>query len=767
MFSCLNLASQELEISSNKIRYDNNSKITIFEGSVNSKDEKGNSIFSDYAKYNKTKGLVKTTGETRLLTSGGYEVLSTDVTFDDVEKTIHSNNSTQIKDKDGNTILVDMFKYSTSTSIFFSKGNISVVDIKNNKYNFSEIYIDEKKKKIVGSDVKSFLNQKDLLSNTANEPRIFANTMTLTKKINTLEKGIFTYCKNRENEKCPPWTLQSKKIRHDLAKKTIYYDNVVLRIYDFPIFFSPKFSHPDPTVKRRSGLLAPSLNNSNTVGSSFGVPYFWNIADNKDLTFTPKFYLDENPLFLSEYRQDFGKSFLTVESSYTKGYKKKTTKKTAGGRAHFFSKFNMSIVEEEEIKSDLEINLQKVSNNTYFKVYDITTSLVDKDENILTNSIDYTYQNKDFYFGLKPSVYEDIGKQGHAKHEYLLPLSIEKNIMTNEKYGFLDLDTDLRIRNYETNKQINLLVNNFNWKSKKWLNKFGIESYFKSLVKTVNYEARKTKRFKNDKTNSELNTALGYLAKLNLYKNDTANKNFHTLTPKVLLRYAPGHMRDVDKASKLSYDNLYKINKINQPDVIESGLSTSIGFEYKKNKLDKKNNLSSKIISFSAGQVISAEENMKIPSRSSMDQKFSDVVGKAELNANEKISLNYNFSLDQGYKRFNYNEIGTDITFDKAKFNIKFLQEKNHIGDQEFVKSGANFKLNESSELNFSTKRNLLTSSAEFYNLSYNYINDCLKAGIGYRREFYTDRDIEPEDRLMFTISIIPFAEINTAGLAK
>ena len=114
-----------------------------------------------------------------------------------------------------------------------------------------------------------------------------------------MEKGIFTYCKNRENEKCPPWTLQSKKIRHDLAKKTIYYDNVVLRIYDFPIFFSPKFSHPDPTVKRRSGLLAPSLNNSNTVGSSFGVPYFWNIADNKDLTFTPKFYLDENPLFLS------------------------------------------------------------------------------------------------------------------------------------------------------------------------------------------------------------------------------------------------------------------------------------------------------------------------------------------------------------------------------------------------------------------------------------------------------------------------------------
>ena len=77
------------------------------------------------------------------------------------------------------------------------------------------------------------------------------------------------------------------------------------------------------------------------------------------------------------------------------------------------------------------------------------------------------------------------------------------------------------------------------------------------------------------------------------------------------------------------------------------------------------------------------------------------------------------------------------------------------------------FKLNNSSELSFNTKRNLLTSSAEFYNLSYNYINDCLKAGIGYRREFYTDRDIEPENTLMFTISIIPFANINSSGLSK
>ena len=52
VFICLssNLSSQELEINSSKIKYDDVNKITIFTGNVNSKDEKGNMLFSEYAK---------------------------------------------------------------------------------------------------------------------------------------------------------------------------------------------------------------------------------------------------------------------------------------------------------------------------------------------------------------------------------------------------------------------------------------------------------------------------------------------------------------------------------------------------------------------------------------------------------------------------------------------------------------------------------------------------------------------------------------------
>ena len=761
-----NIQAQQLEIKSSEVQYDNKNKITLFEGSVNIFDEKGNSLSTEYAKYNKLNELIETQGKTDIITSAGYEITSSNVFFDNKKNLIYSDYKTQVIDKDGNKITVEMFNYSITTNIFFSKGNIEVSDVNENKYNFSEIYIDENKKKIIGSDVKGFLNQTGIKSNKNNEPRFFANSMILTEKENTLQKGIFTYCKNKKNEKCPPWSLQSKKIKHDLAKKTIYYDNVVLKIYDFPIFFAPKFSHPDPTVKRKSGFLAPSMTNSTTLGTGLGLPYFLTLGKERDLTFTPKLYFNENPLLLAEYRQDFGNSFLITDFGYTQGYKKTSNKKTGGGRTHFFTKFNSTFIDEESKNSNLEINLQKVSNDTYFKIYDVKSILVDKNQSILENSINYTYQNEDFSINFNPSIYEDTRKSGNLRDEHLLPITIEKNIISDQKYGFLDLTSNVKIRNYETNKQTSMFINDFNWKTKKWVNKIGLESRLEGLIKTVNYEAKKTDSYKNEGSNAELGTALGYFAKMGFFKNDISNKNFHTLTPKFLLRYAPGHMRDIE-GGRLKYSNLYNLSKINEMDVVETGLSSSLGFNYKKNKLDKNNNLGKEIISLSMGQVISADENMDIPSSTSLDQRFSDLVGEANYNLDEKISLNYNFSIDQNYKNFNYNEIGTDITYEKVKFNLSYLQEKNHIGNKEFVKTNANYMLNDTTELGFSTKRNILTSSAEFYNLSYNYINDCLKAGIAYRREFYTDRDIEPANTLMFTISIIPFGEINSPSLAQ
>jgi LPS-assembly protein len=759
--------SNELEINSSKINYDDNSKIVILEENVSAFDSKNNRIFSEYAKYDKTQKLFQTSGDTKIVTSQNYEITGTDVFLDDKKKIIYSNNKTKVIDTDNNQIFLEMFNYSTENNILFSKGNIKIIDNKNNVYNFSEIYIDEKKMKMVGSEVKVKLNDNDLKVDEKNDPRFYSNTVSVSKDKSVFSKGVFTYCKIRENDKCPPWSLQSEKIEHRNSNKTIYYENAILKVYDFPIFYFPKFSHPDPSVKRKSGLLIPSFTNTSNLGSGFSIPYFWNIANDKDLTFTPKIYYEENPLFLAEYRQDFESSFLIIDGGYTEGYKKNTSKNSTGSRTHLFSQFNMNFVDEETKNSNLEINYQSVSNNTYFKIHDIDTSLIDTDFNILENTVDYTYENEDVFFGVNVSAFENTTIQNRKRYEYLLPyINFEKNLLVDDNFGVFDLSSKLRVKNYDVNKQTEILVNDFGWKSNKWISDFGIDSRFEGLLKAVNYNASKDVEYKTDENNSELSGVIGIMSKLGMYRKGSLNKTIYSLTPKTLLRYAPGHMRNIDDG-RLTYSNLFDITKTNEIDVIEKGLSTSIGFDFKNNNLEKDGTLGRNNFSLSVGQVISEKENMDIPSSTSLDQRFSDVVGESVYNIANNLNINYNFSIDQSYKELNYSEIGLDFKNEKTNFNINYLEEKNHIGNQEYVKSDIELELGQSTALSFSTKRNLQTNSAEFYNLSYDYINDCLRAGIAYRREFYTDRDIEPNNSLMFTLTIVPFGKANSPAVNK
>ena len=206
------LIAGELEINSNKINYDNNNKTTIFEGDVTSSDQKGNKIFSEYAKYDKLKDIIETKGATKIMTSNGYEVLGSNITLDNKKNIIYSNYKTIIVDKDGNNISTDMFNYSILTNIFFSKGNIEIKDINENKYNFSEIYIDENSKKIIGSDVRAFLNQPNIVANNDNEPRFFANTISIAEGTSKMEKGIFTYCKKKREKSVLPGLFSQRKL---------------------------------------------------------------------------------------------------------------------------------------------------------------------------------------------------------------------------------------------------------------------------------------------------------------------------------------------------------------------------------------------------------------------------------------------------------------------------------------------------------------------------------------------------------------------------
>tara|TARA_Y100000590_G_C15568752_1_gene957705 strand:- start:499 stop:1194 length:696 start_codon:yes stop_codon:yes gene_type:complete len=227
-----------------------------------------------------------------------------------------------------------------------------------------------------------------------------------------------------------------------------------------------------------------------------------------------------------------------------------------------------------------------------------------------------------------------------------------------------------------------------------------------------------------------------------------------------MVRYAPGHMRNLSgKDVSLNYTNLYSLNKTSE---IESGLGAILGFDYKINK-KVANGPDKEKLSLSIGQAFNQNKNRDLPSKSSLDQRMSDVVGEIRYNFSEIGQIDYKFSLDHNMNDLNYNEISTKLDFGKVEFNLEYLEQQKHIGTEHYASSGVTLNFNDYNKLSFSTKKNFKTDSTELYDLNYQYAIDCLTAGLTYRREFYQDvDDLKPKNSLLFTITFVPFSTVST-----
>jgi len=738
-------------IKSNKVTYEKSIEFLTVEGKVEIFDSEGNILKTDEATFDKLKNLIITKGNSSLFLSNGYELATASLLYDNTNKIIKSDQKSIFTDIDKNIVTVDMFQYKIEKKLFSSIGNIKIEDINNNKYFFKQLHVDTDKREMIGSDVNVILDQENFGVSEDNDPRFAANDIFVSKNYSSLSKGVFTVCKKKEDG-CPPWSLQAKKIKHDKLKKTIYYENAVLKVYDIPIFYFPRFFHPDPTVKRQSGFLTPFFTTSTSVGNGFGLPYYWAISNDKDVTFTPKIYSKENPVILNEYRQAFKNGFLTIDASYTEGYKNTTSTKTSGSRNHLFAELDLDLAKNSSYESNLSFKIQKTSNDTYFRIHDINTSLVDSSNTDLKNEINYNLNKNNAYLNISGIMYEDLRKETNSRYEYILPNILFGKSFFSEKFGTIDLKSNTVYRNFDTNKHLTSITNDIIWNPGSYITKNGFVNTLEGMFKNINYDAKNTTDYKTEGTVNELSSVLSFKSSFPLQKKE--NLFTKIFSPSFMIRYAPGHMRKLTGEDfSLKYANLYSTNKTS---VIEDGLSGILGFDYKINKANSTGKNEEKL-SLSVGQVYSLKENNDMPAKSSLNKKMSDIVGEINYNFSEIGNIGYKFSLDDNLNDLNYNEISTTLNFGKIDFNLDYLEEQNHVGQEHYINSGITLNLNNNNSFSFATKKNYKTDSTEFYDIKYQYMIDCLTAGLVYRREFYEDTDVEQKNTLMFTITFVPF----------
>ena len=315
-------------ISANDFVYKKSQNILNAKKNVNIKDSLNDyELYSDEITYYKDEQKLLTTGKTEAIIESTYNIKSKDLLFLVNTKILSSEKKTTIKDLNSNIYFLEKFLYSVDDGILKGKNITTISNYnlpKSDKAYFSEAIINLKKNSFAAKDPKIEFHN-DVFANKQNNPRIYGISSVGNKENVVINKAVFTSCK--KNDDCPPWSIQAEKIEHNKEKRQINYKNAFLNIYNIPVLYFPKFFHPDPTVERQSGLLKPTINNSNILGSSLTVPYFNVISDNKDLTITPSWFDKKIFMLQNEYREVKKKSKFIADFGFVNGYKSTLDKK--------------------------------------------------------------------------------------------------------------------------------------------------------------------------------------------------------------------------------------------------------------------------------------------------------------------------------------------------------------------------------------------------------------------------------------------------------
>jgi LPS-assembly protein len=748
--------------------------------------EKDTTIYADEIYYLKNEEKVFTSGKTKALIENKYKFNSENVSYYKNLGDLISQKKSSVEDDSGNIYKLKNFKYNINKELLKGQEVEILAKVDENKFDeyfFSEGFFSFKDKSHLAKETK-IKTHKDIFENEDQDPRIYGSSSFSDPNKTVVNNAIFTSCKL--NDDCPPWSIEAETITHDKIKKDMIYKNALLKIYDVPVLYFPKFFHPDPSVKRRSGFLQPQFNNSEILGSSLYIPYFKTLGHDKDITFKPTFFEKltkfekEKYILQSEYRKKGKNSSLIADLAFLRDYKSSTGSKTKNVN-HLFVNYSNDLKIPNYLESKFEAQIQRVTNDTYLKVFEhnlFDTPVMPGSQSTMNSNIKLylDQENQNLTTGIE--IYENLGIKHSDRYQYTLPYyDFSKNLTSlisdNSINGSLNFYSTGTNKLLNTNNIRSTVVNDFNYSSNDYISKLGFKNNFDLYFKNLNVIGKNDSTYTSSpqidgKSTFKIDTSLPLIRSKNMLK--------ETLTPKISFRINPANnMNNYSGSSaNINVNNVFDINRLGISNDFEAGRSFTFGLDYKydplldnlsddineSNILDSINDSSKipkdKYLEIKLATVVRDKNENDIQFSSTINRKNSDLFGSIENKLLDNVDFLYEFSLDNDMKTINSNSIETEISMNNFVTTFNFIEQRNEIGSTHLLSNTTEYKIDESNSLKFSTRRNKKINLTEYYDLSYEYKNDCLTAAIKFNKRFYQDKDLKPTEDLFFTLTLIP-----------
>ncbi|WP_420404072.1 LPS-assembly protein LptD [Nisaea sp.] len=648
------------------------------------------------------------------------------------------------------TLLADSVTYNQREDTVIATGNISLLE-PTGEVIFSD-YVE-----LHNALKTGFID--NLRLRMTDGSRLAANRGVRTgDKRKLLSRAVFTPCEScKEDPSRPPlWQLKARKIVHDEQAKDIIYNDAMLEMFGVPVLYTPYLSHPDPTVDRRSGFLAPTTGFSDELGVIYGQPYYHVIDESRDLEVMPIMYSSEGGVLRGRYRQHFTRGEIDFQGTAGLLDQREDDRETGD------KDFEGSVDLEGRFDFDRTwrggFDLEQASARTYLRRYRL-----DSREVLTTRAFTEGFRRRN-YASVEALKFQGLNAgDSRDKSPTVAPL-MEYNFVgePDPAGGRFQLDSTVMSLTRQTGADSKKIAIRSGW-SLPYTAPAG-DIYTLTATLDTDYFHSDGLESGNDGDTARVFPQLGLNWR---YPFARAGGNYHqTVEPIVNVVLSPdgGNPDEISNEDSQSFifddTNLFRMNRFTGSDRVTGGSRVDYGF--KAGVYGDGGGSSSLLF----GQSYRFLGDGPFEEGSGLEDDLSDFVGRVSVNPSHNLDFLLRFRLDKDDLSPRRSEVG--MRYFHPRFSIVadyvLLDDQtnsdNIAGDTSFLEReqldlSGSINLNEFWSMNgrvvqdFSdgANRTLIASSGLVYS------DECFTFGLVYERSELEDDDIEPEQRVMLQIA--------------
>ena len=674
-------------------------------------------------------------------------IMADELHYDEELGTVVASGNVEIIQGD-RTLLADTISYNQKTDVVSASGNV-VLHEPTGEVLFAEFVElrDELKNGIV-ENIRLLLSGDSRFAANKAERRDGNRTI--------MSKAVYSPCKSCKDHPERPvlWRLRAEKIEHDQEDREVRYRNVFLEMFDVPVFYTPYFSHPDPTVDRKSGFLAPDFGTGGNVGAHIKLPYYIVLDDDKDGTVAPIYTEEEGLVISGDYRQRFDKGYIELTGSITEAERKEgdpnnPQTKSDRVRGHVTAHGRYDI--DDTWRAGLDID--RSTDRSYLRKFNFFEL---GGNTLLSNVFVEGFRQRNYLIAQGYS-FQDLRTGSNAEQPFIAPIIDYSHFAEADRFGGRwALDSNFRYLTRDEGDDSLRFSFKPGYEISRTLD-LGIVTKLNASVQADVYHINRRTSSSSTNLDDLAGRALPRLtAEMRYPFVRQTGKLRQLIEPIVMATVSPNGSNPVDipdedsRVFELDDTNILSEDRFSGLDRVESGQRAVVGIN-----LGLFDGQDGRVTAF-FGQSFRFHKDEDLQQQLLLENDFSDYVGRIEVKPHEYLDVLYRF-------RFSKDDFATRrsaVSFraGPAAFNVS--------GDYFFVDDGAttggfdereeltiafNTQINDFWSASLRTRRDMTDNGGSLLHaLQVKYEDECFVLIATAKRSFTRDADIEPSDRILF-----------------